>query len=500
MKQIIKLLTSKSIILGLLLLAQLVFLLLVVNSLVKNSIIGVYVEIFFRIFSFLIVIHIIASNDNPTYKMAWLIPVLGLPVFGTFFYLFYHISNVSPRSRNKYKRIIQNRFDHLGEHPKYIDKKEINYFNNMGWRDYKYTTSKFFFNANDKLESLLIDLEKAENFIFLEYFIFAKGEMFDEILKVLIKKASEGVEIKIIYDDFGSAGRIPFNFINKMKKYNIKVINFNRMQLHINFAMNYRDHRKIVVIDNKVAYTGGVNIGDEYINKVERYGYWSDTAIRLEGEAVWSMTLIFMENWNFSSKTKLQFKNYYSSYKVEGKGYYVPFGDNPLENEQVARNLYLYLIAQAKEEILITTPYLILDNEIMTSLKLANQSGVKIKIIIPAIPDKKLVYLITQSYAHELHQMGVEIYKYTPGFIHSKLLVVDSKVGLVGTTNLDFRSLYLHFENNVYMYDTNSIKDVEKYINETINDSALCSNHDLFKKGIIRNIFITILKGFGSIL
>lgn len=500
MKKIIKLLNSKSLILGILLFTQFIFIFFVVDLLVKDSNIGLYVEIFFRIFSVLILLHIIAGNENPTYKMTWMIPVLAMPIFGTFFYMFYHINNVSLRRKKKYERIINKRYDLLKEHPVYIPEKEITYFNKHGWRDYKNTSSKFLFDGNEKLNHLLDDLKKAKKFIFIEYFILAQGNMFDQIFEVLFQKANEGVEIKIIYDDMGSADRIPFNFIRKMRKKNIEVINFNRMQLHINFAMNYRDHRKIVVIDNKVAYTGGINIGDEYINLVEKYGHWSDTAIRIEGEAVWSMTLIFMENWNFSSKKKLEFENYYSYHTSKGDGYYIPFGDNPLENEQIARNIYLYLINEAKDQILITTPYLILDNEIITALKLAAASGVKVKIVIPNIPDKKLVYLVSQSYAFELFNLGIEIYKYTPGFIHSKLLVVDGKKALVGTTNLDFRSLYLHFENNIYMYETESIKDIMKYINNTIDESKLCTKNDLFKSGIIRNIITTALKGFGSIL
>lgn len=500
MKKIIKGLTSKSFIIGLLLLVQLIFIFFVLDLLAKDSTIGVYIHLTFQIISFFIVIHIIASNENPTYKMAWLIPVLAMPIFGTFFYMFYYSNNVGPKKTEVYMEIIRDRYKLLKEHPNYINTKETTYFNKNGWRDYKYTSSKFFGSGEEKLENLLIDLKKAEKFILVEYFILSKGEMFDSLMNVLIEKAAEGIEVKMIYDDMGSGDRIPYRFIKKMKQKSIEVIKFNPMKLHINFAMNYRDHRKIVVIDNKIGYTGGINIGDEYINKVSPYGLWHDSALRIEGEAVWSLTLLFLENWNFSSKVKVNFLDYYIEHKVQSSGIYVPFGDNPLEPEQVARNIYLYTIMHAKKEILITTPYLILDNEIVTALKLAAQSGVDVKIIIPGIPDKKLVYLVTKSFAKDLFDNGVKIYLYEPGFIHSKLLVVDDEKALVGTTNLDFRSLYLHFEDNVYMYQSETIKDVKQFITETLNVSKLATKDDLYKRGLIRNVVITVLKGFSAIL
>ena len=500
MKKLIKFLISKTFILGILLLAQFIFAFWVLDKLIKDQTIGIYVHSFFQILSIFIVLYIIASDENPTYKMAWLIPVLALPVFGTFFYIFYYSNNVGKRRKSLYLDIIKNRYDLLMEHPKYIDTKEIRYFNHNGWRDYKNTISNFYPSGEQKLEALLNDLNKAEKFIFLEYFIFAKGEMFDQIMDVVKLKASQGVIVKIIFDDMGTSDRIPSGFIKKMGKLNIEVVRFNKMSLHLNFALNYRDHRKIVVIDNKVAYTGGVNIGDEYINKVQKFGNWTDCALRIEGQAVWSMTLIFLENWNFTSKNKLNFKDFYYPHEVKSDAIYVPFGDNPLEDEQVARNLYLYIIGQAKKEILITTPYLILDNEIVTALKLAAQSGVDVKIVIPGIPDKKLVYLVTKSFAHDLFNVGVNIYQYTPGFVHSKLVVVDGHKALVGTTNLDFRSLYLNFENNIFMQDSSSIQDVRNYILELLDASNLCDKSDLYKRGLIRNVIITSLKGFGAIL
>ncbi|MDY0278114.1 MAG: phospholipase D-like domain-containing protein, partial [Acholeplasma sp.] len=385
MRKIVKLLTSKVLILGLLILLQLIFLFFFVHKLANDDLIGVYVHFVFIAASVLIVLHIVASNENPSYKIAWLIPVLAFPVFGTFFYILYHQNNVTNRSIRKYSSITKKRSDLLQGHPNYSKFKETNYYNANGWRDYKNTSSLLLDSGQIKLEHLLRDLKKAEKFIFMEYFIISKGKMLDEILDVLIERAHAGVEIKIIYDDFGSADRLPFNFRNKMSALGIETLPFNRMRPHINFSMNYRDHRKVIVIDNKIGYTGGINIGDEYANYYERFGKWHDASIRIEGNAVWSLTLLFLENWNFSTSKKQQvsFLDYYYSHSVESNDIVVPFGDSPMENKQLARNSFLYLINEAKEEILITTPYLIFDNELLTALKLAAASGVKVKIVIP---------------------------------------------------------------------------------------------------------------------
>ncbi|VEU81062.1 cardiolipin synthase [Haploplasma axanthum] len=502
MRKLVKMLTSKTLIIGLIFLVQMIFLFFIVYKLSINNYIGLYVQLFFIIMAFLTVIHILSNDDNPIYKMAWLIPVLALPVFGTFFYILYHGNNITQRTMRKYNQIIKDRASLLIEQPNYSNLKEINFFNRNGWRDYKNTSSLFLGSGEEKLKNLLWDLENAQEFILFEYFIISKGKMFDQILNILIDKASNGVEVKVLYDDFGCAGRLPSNFIKKMKKKNIEVIAFNRMRWHINFGMNYRDHRKIVVIDNKVGYTGGINIADEYINEYKRFGHWHDASVRIEGDAVWSLTLTFLENWNFSLKEteQVQYTKYYRKHKVEADGIVLPFADSPIEKSNLTRDLYLYLINSAKKEILITSPYLIFDNELFTALKLAAHSGIDVKIIIPNIADKKLVYLVTESYAEELSQSGIKIYKYTPGFIHSKLLVIDHEKAVIGTTNLDFRSLYLHFEDNIYLYKSKTVESIRRFILNTLELSAFQTPDDLRKKSFILRIIQLIIKGFAPIL
>lgn len=501
MRKIIKMLTSKIVILGVFLLIQLIFLIFLFKALIDNDYIGVYLHLLLSALSVLIVMHIISSNLNPEYKIAWLIPILAFPIFGAFFYLFYHQNNVKPKTRRIFKNIKAERKQLLNKIPDNFYDKEVYYLNNSGWRYYRNTKTMFLGSGEIKLKELLKDLKKAEKFIFLEYYILAKGEMLDQIMEILIEKASSGVEVKILYDDFGSAPRLPFNFVRKMKKHNIQARPFNRMSIHINFAMNYRTHRKIVIIDNKVAYTGGINIGDEYINRDSKLGHWQDSAIRIEGEAVWSVTLTYLENWNFSHKKSfLDYEKYQIEHSIPSDDIVAPFADNPIEDKQIARSMFLYLIAEAKEEILITSPYLILDNELQTALMLASKAGVKIKIIIPNIPDKKSVYLVTENFALNLLRYGVEIYKYKPGFIHSKLFVVDNKKAVVGTSNLDFRSLYLNFENNIYLANSSEINNIANYINDSLSDSVLMTEDDLVKKNILVRFLQSIFRGFSALL
>lgn len=499
MRKILKFLTSKMFSIGLIVLIQLVFLGFILHNLVNDDLIGIYLNVFLNIVAFFIVLKITTSDINPEYKIAWLIPILVTPIFGTFFYILYYRNNIKPKYKNKFHSIISDRKDLLMEVPNKLQFKEINYLNNNGWRYYRNTTSLFLASGEEKLEQLLKDLKEAKEFILMEYFIISKGYMFEQIMNVLIEKAKEGVKVKLIYDDLGSADRLPLNFRKKLKKYGIIAYAFNPMSFHINFGNNYRSHRKIVVIDNKVGFTGGVNIGDEYINKVTRFGHWQDSAIRIEGRAVWSLTLTFLENWNFITKENINYLDYKIDYSVESEEVIAPFADNPIENKQITKSMLLYLIGEAKHEILITSPYLILDSEFLLSLKMAAKSGVKVKIVIPKVPDKKIVYLVTESYALELAKYGIEIYKYD-GFIHAKLYVFDNNKAIVGTSNLDFRSLYLHFENNIYLYNSKTVTNVTNYINNSILNSSFESVESLTKDSYTVRFLQAVFRGFSPIL
>ncbi len=350
--------------------------------------------------------------------------------------------------------------------------------------------------------AMLEALEASEHFIFMEYFILDKGTMFDTVIEVLERKVKEGVEVRLIYDDMGCITTMPAHFYRSLQAKGIKCAAFNPFRPMLSIIMNNRDHRKIFVVDGKVAFTGGINIADEYINKTERFGYWKDTGIRLEGEAVWSFTCMFLEMWNYivrSSEDLRKFKpDTVPDQPFESDGFVQPYGDTPLDKENTGENVYMNIISKAKKYVYIFTPYLIIDNEIATALTLAAKRGVDVRIVTPHIPDKKTAFMLTQSYYEQLMGGGVKIYEFTPGFIHAKCFVCDDRVATVGTVNLDYRSLYLHFECGVFLYRTSSVMDVKQDALETIARSIPVTQ-DMLKPVLQKVLIQAILKLFAPL-
>ena len=493
MKQLLKMILSRTSLILLLLLAQIVLFLLMVNYVAQFK----YITTTLYAISVIIVIYLITREENPAYKLSWIIPILVFPLFGGIFYLLYRRRNISKKILASQFQIAKDRKDYIKGIESSYQSKDLRYLSLNDWPHYHKTNTQFLKSGEILFESLIKDLKEAQKFIFMEFFIIKKGVMWTQILDVLKQKAKQGVEIKLIYDDFGSSN-LPYHYTDTLKSYGIEAINFNPMRIHLNFAMNYRDHRKIVVIDGKIAYTGGINIGDEYINEKHPYGHWQDAGIKLEGDAVWSLIIGFLENWRFTSNIQLDYSKYKTDYIKQSQGFVSPFTDTPLDDERTSKNLYLSLISQAQKTIDITTPYLIIDNELMTALKYAAKAGVIVNIIIPHIPDKKIIYMVTQSYVSELIDVGVNVYRYKPGFIHSKMMIVDGMRAMIGTANLDFRSLYLHFENNVYLEQTDSIKDMVSFTKEIITQSIKASNQK--KPNLLYRLLQVLLRGFSSLM
>lgn len=337
----------------------------------------------------------------------------------------------------------------------------------------------------------------------MEYFIVEEGKMFDAVLNILKQKVKEGVEVRFMYDDVGSLTMLPFKYYQKLESYGIKCISFNHFVPFISAVMNTRDHRKITVIDGNIGFSGGFNLADEYINEKVKYGHWKDTGVMIKGEAVWNLTLMFLVTWNASLNSFEDYDKYhprhYSVDKIRLDGYILPYGDSPLDNKPVGKNVYLNMINQAQKYIYINTPYLIINDELKNALCLAVQRGVDVRIITPGIPDKKLVYKVTRSYYEILINEGVKIYEYTPGFIHAKNFVCDDKVATVGTINLDYRSLYLHFECGVYIYWTSAIKDIKNDFLKTITLSKEITQDDVMH-GKFRGWTEAILRVFAPLL
>lgn len=430
----------------------------------------------------ILVIYILNGKSNPSYKIAWIVPILILPIFGATFYLIYGGNKLSKREKGKMKNqnikmrnaLIQddNVLSNLREESIYAKNQAQYILNYANCPIYQNSYNEYLPSGEKKFERMVEELKKAKEFIFLEYFIIQEGVMWNTILDILIEKAKQGVDIRVIYDDVGCVMKLPYKYCKNLEKLGIKCSVFNPFVPIFTNRLNNRDHRKITVIDGYVGFMGGINLADEYINVHERFGHWKDSAVLIKGEAVYNLTVMFLSMWDFINNTNDDYLKYkpknFSNEKYLCNGYIQPFDDSPLVNEPIGETVYLNLINKAKEYIYINTPYLIIDNEMATSLKIAAKSGVDVRIVTPHIPDKWFVHSVTKSYYHSFIKDGIKIYEYTPGFIHSKTFVVDDEYAVVGSINLDFRSLYLHFECGAWLYKTDSVLDLKNDYLETL--------------------------------
>lgn len=461
------------------------------------------------VFSLVVVLWIVNKRINPYYKLAWTILILAAPIFGLAMYLVFGESRIGKAMqkefdlRNEDMKAFLEQDRHAEKNLEETDPSievQTQYINNYsGYPVWKNTDAEYFQVGDDMFPALKRELERAEHYIFIEYFIINDGVMWRNILEILERKAKEGVDVRLIYDGFGCLTTLPNKYYQQMRDKGIQCYVFNPFRPVLNVIQNNRNHRKLCIIDGYVGFTGGVNLSDEYINQKNRFGHWKDTAVMLKGEAVWNMTAMFLGMWSVvtRSKEKIDYEKYkphfYHPEEFRGTGYIQPFTDSPLDNETLSENVYLNMICRAKKYVYICTPYLIIDNEMMTALCLAAKSGIQVRIMTPGIPDKKLVFLLTQSYYAQLVEAGVEVYEYQPGFLHAKSIVCDDEVAVIGTINLDYRSLYLHFEDGVWMYQTGVIADMKE---DYIKSMESCKRITLeFCKG--RNI---VVRAFQSIM
>lgn len=442
----------------------------------------IYWRIVALFLTYIAVIYIVNKRDNPAYKLIWVMLILAMPLVGGMLYIFF----AGNRTRIKFvEEALENHLDTFKYMPSDEEhQKEIRQLSKSasvqstyiskaaGYPVYKNTAVKYFSLGEENFDTLVEELKKAKHFIFMEYFIIKQGEMWNTVLEILIEKVKEGVDVRLVYDGVGCAMWMPSRFITEMQEYGIKVAPFNPISPVVTLRQNNRDHRKITVIDGYIGFTGGINLADEYINIGSKFGHWKDTGIMLKGDAVWNLTLMFLQTWRMLTKKEENYSVYtpmkYKRTPVYSDGYIQPYGDTPVDSEIVGENIYLNMINKAKYYVYITTPYLIIDNEMVTALTLAAKSGIDVRIITPGIPDKKIVYMVTQSYYYELVNAGVKIYQYTPGFIHAKTVIVDDTVATVGTINFDYRSLYLHFECGVWMFNTSTIFEIKEDFKNTL--------------------------------
>ncbi len=451
-----------------------------------------------------IVEELIVKDENPTVKITWVVLVMALPVFGLFLYLFTQ-KEAGHRIRNRQvAAIIAESRVYVPDCSELMEQLRQNepelypvaYYlkENQDFPVFAHTRVKYFPLGEDKFEEMLIQLEKAERFIFMEYFILKESYMWDRILEILTRKVREGVEVRFLYDGTCSLHLVPYGYPKQLEAMGIRAKVYAPIRPFISTHYNNRDHRKILVVDGRVAFTGGVNLADEYINRIEVYGHWKDTAVMLEGEAVRSFTLMFLQMWNVGAPKEDYAPYLQGGQKMDAPGYVIPYGDTPTDRERVGEMVYMDIINRAERYVHIMTPYLIPDYEMMTALKFAAKRGVEVILILPHIPDKETAFAQAHSYYPPLLDAGVKIYEYTPGFVHAKVFVSDDRKAVVGTINLDYRSLYHHFECAAYLYKVPQVAEIEADFEQTLAKCQPMSKEDLRRDPILRQLSGRLLK------
>lgn len=469
-----------------------------------------YINISFAVASYLMSIYILTLRSGTLdIKLPWVVLILVFPAVGMIAYLLFNEQRLRKKLLNRLekKTYEQNDFapiDNVIYDKLLIENKRVfqqsNYINNVYGLPAFINTSTEYFEIGEKyFEALVEELKKAKDFIFMEYFIIDDGRMWDTILEILKEKASQGVEVRLMYDDGGTLTTLPYKYYKELEKYNIHAVAFNPFTPIVSFRHNIRDHRKIVVIDGKVGFTGGINLADEYINEKLRFGHWKDTGIMIKGDAVKSLTIMFLELWHLYKNRDEKCDKYFASENVTNDGYVQPYEDAPVDDELVARNVYINILNDATDYVYITTPYLILDPELTNSIVSASRRGVDVRIITPHIPDKWYVHFVTQSHYMPLLKVGVKIYEYTPGFIHAKNVVCDDMIATVGTINFDYRSLYHNYECGVWMYNTSAVNNMKKDFENTLEISQEITKEYVEKFNIFKKIISGVLKFFSPL-
>ncbi len=472
-----------------------------------------WLETLLTAFSIVTALHLLLRQDKSAFKLSLIFFILLFPVLGGAFYWIFHSQTATVGFRMRLSKIEQNAKHAYGADEEVFKEavkdvpqaqKQLHYMkNNTPFPVYSNTETRYYEGGRAMLNDLLLDLKGATRYIFLEYFIIEDGEMWQAILRVLRDRVGAGVDVRIIYDDLGCFFTLPPNYQKKLRAMGIKCEKFNRFHPFLTSIQNNRDHRKIVSIDGRIAYTGGVNLADEYIDAKIKYGRWKDSAIRLSGDGAWSFTVIFLQMWNFLSRHEDDYNTYRPSPSSPSNptrdGWVQPYCDSPMDKVNVGEHVYLRVIESAQRYLYITTPYLMVDDGMLSAIRSAAKCGVDVRIITPEIPDKKAVHFTTRSYYRPLLRDGVKIYEYKDGFMHSKTFVADDTVATVGTVNLDFRSLYLHFECGTCLYQTKSVLDVKRDFLKTLESCRQITEKDC-KANVFVQFFQSICRIFAPLM
>ncbi|MGD9559361.1 MAG: cardiolipin synthase [Oscillospiraceae bacterium] len=518
-KRIFRVVLSRTFAFALLALLQIAFFVWLVY-LFSNS--GVVAYTVLMVLSVLVLVAVFEKDDlNPAYKLMWILIIVLMPVFGSLFYLLWGHRTVPRRKRaelleisKRYTTLMQAEQDpdmlqrlaredvRMGQSARYL-------INHASSPIYPAMGNEYYPVGEAFFPRFLDAIKNAKRYIFMQYYIYEEGVMLDTTVEVLRQKAAEGVDVRVMWDGFGSLFTLPPDYAKKLQSYGIKCSAFSpmRVTLHVSdYAMlNHRDHRKITVVDGEIGFSGGLNFADEYINAKERFGQWKDTAFMIKGPGVYALTTTFLRAWEYASGTACDARAYRATPPALPppsleSGYVQPFWDTPLDGENVSENAYMNVIRHATDYVYISTPYLILDHEMITRLGLAAKSGVDVRILTPGIPDKPGIFIVTQSYYPVLLQAGVRIFEYSPGFNHAKMYVCDDKVAIIGSANMDYRSLYLHFENGVVFYGGNVVREAHSDMLNSFSLSREVTLEDTRKTPLHRRLFQIVAKFFAPML
>lgn len=454
---------------------------------------------------------VINKTENPAVKITWIFLIMLAPVFAVPFYVFVKMEWGHRLARARSEDIAKKTAHYVPDNPKIIQElRECNpqlgslatYMQNMNRQIFYRNSDAEYFPSGEKFfKSVLRQLEQAERFIFLEYFIIEEGYMWGRILRILERKVKAGVEVRVLYDGTCAVTKLPYQYPQQMEKLGIRCKMYAPLRPLVSTHYNNRDHRKILIVDGRAAFTGGINLADEYINKRILYGHWKDTAVRVTGEAVQGFTILFLQMWAVSEPQIEDFSPYLDSVlPVRAEGWVLPYGFSPFHREKAGEMVYIDILNQAVDYVHITTPYLIIDNEMVTALTFAAKRGVDVKLIVPGIPDKKPIFALSRSYYPELLAGGVKIYEYTPGFIHAKMFVSDGQTAVVGSINLDYRSLYLHFECAALLYRCGAVADVEQDFQDTLSRCHQISPEDCKKDSLFRRLLGSVLRPLAPLM
>lgn len=430
----------------------------------------------------ILVIFIVNRDEPAEFKLGWIIPICLFPVLGALIYIFVmgNFGGIGLKTKLGRRMEETEGLLYTEEETKEavrecsVQLKGFSYYmeNTAGFPTYHESSAVYYPLGEDKFTDLLVELKKAEKFIFLEYFIIERGTMWNALLDILKEKVKEGVEVRVMYDGMCSIMLLPYKYPEELERYGIKAKMFAPIVPFLSTRQNNRDHRKIVVIDGKVAFTGGVNLADEYINAVQRFGHWKDIAVKITGDAVRSFTVMYLQMWNVSERGDEEYEKYLKDITFEKPlfhdGFVIPYGETPTRSTEVGKDVYESMIVTSTRYVHIMTPYFIVDREFLDSMRFAARRGVEVAMILPHIPDKKVIFYIARTFYPELLEAGIRVYEYTPGFIHAKAFVADDIHAAVGTINLDYRSFYHHFECGVYLYGNSAVAKMEEDFQKTL--------------------------------